>query len=98
MINEELLVKRAIDLRLADLKAREQGIIGIRGVGTERESFQFYDENDFSRMIKGREYTVEKFDHDYKYKYISMISGLKFFCITKEFLFDGDENKIVEVV
>lgn len=93
----EKLVEAAIDYRLVALKAREVGIISISSIGTERESFQFYDEKDFARMIKDKEYTIKNFDStDYKYKYTSTISGLKFFCITTELLFEGDEKKIEE--
>ena len=89
------LIDVAVDLRVATLKAGEQNIINISGIGTEREAFQFYGEENFAEIIKDKEYSVEKFTSD-KYKYTSIISGLKFFCITNELLFEGDENKIAE--
>ena len=90
------LIDAAVELRIADLKAREQGIIDIQSAGTEREVFQFYDEKDFAQMIKGRDYTIEKFNRDFRYRYTSFISGLTFTCITNELLFEDDKNKIEE--
>ncbi len=90
------LIDAAVDLRIATLKAGEQSIINISGIGTEKEAFQFYGEEVFATMIKGKDYVIEKFSHDFKYKYTSVISGLNFFCITDELLFEGDENKIAE--
>lgn len=85
------LIEAAIDLRIANLKARAQGIISVTNAGTEREAFQIFKEEDFIRLAKDSKYTVEKFDSEYKYKYTSVISGLRFFCITNKLLFE--ENK-----
>ena len=92
----EKLIDAAINFRLAELKARELGIIDISGIDTEREAFHFREEEDFATMIKGKDYVIEKFSRDFKYKYSSVISGLKFFCITNKLLFEGDEKKIAE--
>lgn len=91
----EKLVNVAIDFRLAELKARELGIIDISAIGTEREAFHYFGEKDFKKMIEGKKYTVEKFDIK-QYKYTCVISGLTFFCITDDLLFEGDEKKIEE--
>lgn len=91
----EKLVDGAVDFRLAALKAKELGIINISYLGDEEEAFQYYGEEEFARMIKDKIYTVEKFDRD-KYKYSCIISGLTFFCITDDMLFEGDEKKIEE--
>lgn len=89
----ENLIEVAINFRLAELKAREQGIINISGIGTEREAFQFFGEKDFAKIIKDKEYTIKRFDKGYEYT--STISGLKFFCIADNLLFDGDEQRII---
>jgi hypothetical protein len=92
------LVDVAIEYRIAKLKAREQGIIGITDCGGKREEFQYHNEEDFARLIKDREYTVQKFPYDYKYQYTGIISGLTFICLSNKFLFEGDEKRLVEDV
>lgn len=91
----EKLVDMAIDYRIATLKAIDSQIIGISYVGTENEEFQFYDEAEFAKLIKDKAYTVKRFDSTrYKYRYSSVISGLRFICLSDDFLFPGDENKL----
>lgn len=97
-MNIEELVDAAVDLRIANLKAREQGILSVYDAGTKEERFHFYKEEDFMNIIKDREYAIKNHDAKFKYKYISIINGLMFFCITNELLFEGDENKIEEEV
>ena len=92
------LVDVAIEYRIAKLKAREQSIIGVTDCGGKREEFQFHNKDDFSRLIKDREYTVQKLPYDYKYQYKSIISGLTFICLSNKLLFEGDEERLVEDV
>src|SRR5699024_3505122 len=91
----EKLEKAAEDLKLATLRAKDQGIIGFsHSEYLKREEFQLDDENDFKRLIKDRNYGVSKFSHYFKYKYTSTFSGLTFIYLTNNFLFEGDENKL----
>lgn len=97
-MNIEKLVDAAVDLRVATLRAKEQGIIHISQTGTNREEFMIDNERDFANMIKDRKYTVERFSYDFRYKYTTTISGLKFFYIAYEFLFENDEEKLIKNV
>ena len=92
----EKLVDAAIDYRIAKLKAREQGIVGVTDCGGSREEFQIYDEDDFREMIKTREYTIIKIDGDgdYRYEYKTKVAGLSFICLTP-FLFDSEDRKYI---
>jgi hypothetical protein len=92
----EKLIDRAVDLRIATLRAEEQGICGIVDCGGNREEFLYYNEEDFARLIKGRDYTVRKHSHSYKYQYKCKLCGLTFTCLTNKLLFDGDEIKLEE--
>lgn len=91
----EKLIDAAIDYRVAELRAREQDIIGISGVGTKDERFHYYDEKSFAEIIKDKNYIVERFDSE-NYKYTATISGLTFFCLSEDLLFEGDEEKLKE--
>lgn len=92
----EKLVDAAIDLRIATMRAEEQGICGIVDCGGKKEEFIYFDKEDFAKLIKGRDYTVRKYPHSYKYQYKSKLCGLTFTCFTNKLLFDGDEEKIEE--
>lgn len=92
----EKLIDRAVDLRIATLRAEAEGICGIVDCGGNREEFLYYNEEDFARLIKGRDYTVRKHSHSYKYQYKSKLCGLTFTCLTNKLLFDGDETKLEE--
>jgi len=92
----EKLVDAAIDYRIAKLKAREQGIIGVTDCGGSREEFQIFDEDDFREMIKTRKYLIVR-NKDY-YEYKTKVAGLNFVCLSNKFLFEGDEKRLVEDV
>lgn len=101
MINENELIDAAVDLRIATLRAKEQGIIGYQKesdymtIENTPETFQIYDNEDYKTMIQTREYTIKKLeDRIYKYKYMTKVAGLNFICITTELLCIDDENKI----
>lgn len=95
MSNTEKLVDAAVDLRIATLRAREQGIIGYtKGYTGKDEAFQIYDKDDFKEMIKTREYIVTRRDGEIKYEYSVKITGLNFICITP-FLFNADDRKYI---
>ena len=82
-----------LNYRIAPLKQENKSIIGVTDCGGKREEFQFHNKDDFSRLIKDREYTVQKLPYDYKYQYKSIISGLTFICLSNKFLFEGDEKR-----
>jgi hypothetical protein len=92
----EKLIDAAIDYRIAKLKAREQGIIGVTDCGGSREEFQIYDEDDFREMIKTRKYLIVR-NKDY-YEYKTKVAGLNFICLSNKLLFEGDEERLVEDV
>ena len=92
----EKLIDAAIDYRIAKLKAREQGIIGVTDCGGSREEFQIYDADDFREMIKTREYTIVHSKNYYEYK--TKVAGLNFICLSNKLLFEGDEERLVENV
>ena len=92
----EKLIDRAVDLRIATMRAEEQGVCGIVDCGGKKEEFIYYDKEDFARLIKDRDYTVRKHSHSYKYQYKSKLCGLTFTCLTNKLLFDGDEIKLEE--
>ena len=92
----EKLVDSAVDYRIAKLKAREQGIIGVTDCGGSREEFQIYDEDDFREMIKTRKYLIVR-NKDY-YEYKTKVAGLNFVCLSNKLLFEGDEERLVEDV
>ena len=94
----EKLIDAAIDYRIAKLKAREQGIIGVTNCGRSREEFQMYGEDDFREIIKTREYTIKKIDGDgnYRYEYKTKIAGLNFICLTPYLFKEEDKEFIVE--
>lgn len=92
----EKLVDAAIDLRIATLRAEEQGIIcytdGING-----ETYQIFKETDFKELIKDREYTVKtRPSLIYFYEYSTKVAGLNFIYITEELLFEDDEKLLEE--
>ena len=92
----EKLVDSAVDYRIAKLKAREQGIIGVTDCGGSREEFQIFDKDDFQEMIKTREYTIIKRDGDgdYRYEYKVKVAGLSFICLTP-ILFKEEEREVI---
>ena len=90
----EKLVDAAVDYRVAKLRAREQGIIGVTDCGGSREEFQVRDTDDFREMIKTREYTITKRDGDYRFEYKTEVAGLSFICLTP-FLFDAEDRKYI---
>lgn len=92
----EKFINAAEELKLATLRAKEQGIINFsHSEYLKIEEFQIDDENDFKRLIKDRDYSVKRFNHYYKYKYTGIISGLTFICLSNELLFEGDEERLV---
>lgn len=90
----EKLIDAAIDYRIAKLKAREQGIIGVTNCGRSREEFQIYDEDNFREMIKTREYTIVQSKNYYEYK--TKVAGLNFICLTPCLFKEEDKEFIVE--
>jgi hypothetical protein len=94
----EKLIDAAIDYRIAKLKAREQGIIGITDCGGKREEFQIYDKDDFEEIIKTREYIIIKRDGDgdYRYEYKTKVAGLNFICLTPCLFKEEDKKYITE--
>ena len=90
----EKLIDAAIDYRIAKLKAREQGIIGVTNCGRSREEFQIYDADDFREMIKTREYTIVQSKNYYEYK--TKVAGLNFICLTPCLFKEEDKEFIVE--
>lgn len=90
----EKLVDAAIDLRIATLRAREQGIIGVTDCGGKREEFQIYDKDDFEEIIETREYTIIERNNEYRYQYSVEVAGLNFICITP-FLFKDEDRKYI---
>lgn len=90
----EKLVDAAIDYRIAKLKAREQGIIGVTDCGGSREEFQIYDKDDFREMIKTRKYLIVR-NKDY-YEYKTKVAGLNFICLTPYLFKEEDKKFIVE--
>ena len=99
MINENKLIDAAVDLRIATLRAKEQGIIGYQKesdymtIENTPETFQIYDEEDYKTMIQTREYTIRKLeDRIYKYQYMTKVAGLNFICITP-YLFSDEDKK-----
>ena len=94
MFNTEKLVDVAIDYRVARLRAREQGIIGVTDCGGKREEFQVFDKDDFREMIEKREYTITERKGDYRYEYKTKVAGLSFVCLTS-FLFDAEDRKYI---
>lgn len=89
----EKLIDAAIDYRIAKLKAREQGIIGVTDCGGSREEFQIYDADDFREMIKTREYTIVQSKNYYEYK--TKVAGLNFICLTPYLFKEEDKKHIV---
>lgn len=90
----EKLLDAAIDYRIAKLKAREQGIIGVTDCGGSREEFQIYNEDDFREMIKTREYTIVHSKNYYEYK--TKVAGLNFIFLTPHLFKEEDKEFIVE--
>lgn len=99
MINLEKLVDVAVELRIATLKADEQGIICYSKTLSGEEYFTLWNNEQFAEITKEREYKIKRFGgKHFNYKYETYISGLKFICLTEKLLLDGDENKIEEEV
>lgn len=92
----EKLIDAAIDYRIAKLKAREQGIIGVTDCGGSREEFQIYDADDFRKIIKTREYTITEREGGYRYEYKTKVAGLNFICLTPCLFKEEDKEFIVE--
>ena len=88
----EKLIDTAIDYRVAKLRAKEQGIIGIIDCGGKREEFQVHNKDDFKEMIKTREYEISRNGEYYKYK--TKVAGLTFICLTP-FLFKEEDRKFI---
>lgn len=100
-MNIDNLVNAAVDLRIATLRAREQGIINyteeIKNLDEER--FNIYSEKDFREMIATRPYKIVELGRHmlpYKYRYKVKVSGLNFTHITINLLFENDNEKIEE--
>jgi len=88
----EKMIDTAVDLKIATLRAKEQGIISY----TEMDNkFQVYDEKNFRRMLKMKEYKIKRFDYPpYKYEYKVVVLGLNLIYIAIEYLFIGDADKL----
>lgn len=96
----EKLIDAAIDLRVATLRAREQGIINFteETKGSSNERFQIYSEKDFMQIIKTRPYKIvqlETYMAPYKYRYEVKVSGLNFTHLTTDLL-NADDERLVE--
>jgi len=92
MINIEKLVDVALELRIATLRARGQGIISYVDNADE---FQIYDEKQFVILFRDKKYTLAMSGcKEFPYEYKGIIDGLRFITLTKKLLFEGDENKI----
>lgn len=92
----EKLVDAAVDYRIAKLKAREQGIIGVTDCGGDREQFQIFEKDDFQEILKTREYTITKINGDCRYEYKTKVAGLNFICLTPYLFKEEDMDYIVE--
>ena len=89
---EKLLVKRAEELKLATLRAKEQGITGYEEV---ENYFKIFNDEDFKKIAKDREYKIRRrFNQEYIYEYSVTIDGLEFKNITNKLLLEGDEDKL----
>lgn len=90
----EKLVDAAIDYRVAKLRAREQGIIGVTDCGGKSEEFQIHDKDDFQEIIKTRKCTVIERDSEYRYEYKVEVAGLSFIYLTP-FLFKEEDREFI---
>jgi|SRR5665647_1138888 len=94
-MNLEKRIDAAVDLKIATLRAKEQGITGYTQNTDNSDSFQIYNEKDFRQMLKTREYKIEIFNYPpYKYQYSTKVAGLNFIYKATEYLFTGDESKL----
>ena len=94
-MNLEKRIDAAVDLKIATLRAKEQGITGYTQNTDNSDSFQIYNEKDFRQMLKTREYKTEIFNYPpYKYRYSAKVAGLNFIHIATEYLFIGDKDKL----
>ena len=90
---EKLLVKRAEELKLATLRAKEQGITGYEEV---ENYFKIFNDEDFKKIAKDRKYTISHKGNyrGFMYEYKVKIDGLEFKNITNKLLLEGDEDKL----
>lgn len=87
-------INAAEELKLATLRAKEQGISGYR---EGEDIFNVFNDENFKKIAKDREYKIRRrFNQAYIYEYTVAVDGLVFTNITNKLLFDGDENKIAE--
>jgi len=94
-MNIEKMIDTAFDLKIATLKASEQGIISYTQNADKSDSFQIYSGKDFKEMLKTREYKIKRFDHPpYKYQYEIVVLGMNFMHIVTQYLFIGDKAKL----
>ena len=88
-------INAAEELKIATLRAKEQG---IHGYERNEDCFNDFNDEKFKELAKDRKYTISRradyigFIYEYKVK----IDGLEFKNITNELLFAGDETKITE--
>ena len=80
------LIQACKDLRVATLKAKEQGIINISDLHNEdsKEQYQIHEETLFIELAKDKLITKKKHSSEYKWKYTVEVDGLIFFTITNE--------------
>ena len=91
-MNIEKMIDTAVDLKIATLRAKEQGIISYTEMGNK---FRVYDEKNFRRMLEMREYKIKRFNNPpYKYEYKVVVLGLNLTYIAIEYLFTGDADKL----
>lgn len=88
----EKFLDAAVNLRIATLRAKEQGITDYNKY---EDFFYVLDDDNFENLIKGRKYTIQKSDcPSFEYEYKATISGLVFKNMTNDLLFEGDEEKV----
>jgi len=82
------ILEAAFELKIASLKAEENEIYRY---SSWTNSFQV-NNTLFREMFKGRRYKVNLCDDSFKYQYQGTISGLTFFAVSNDLLFDSDND------
>ena len=86
------LINAAEELKIATLRAKEQG---IHGYERTEDCFNVFNDEKFKELAKDRKYTIShKGDYrGFMYEYKVKIDGLEFKNITNKLLLEGDEDK-----
>lgn len=88
----DLIVEAAVNLRIATLRALQNG---IKGYDKDLDAFNIYDDSEFKEIIENKTYVIKvRENNDFRFEYIATIEGLRFRNVTCQLLFDGDESKI----